>query len=182
MSKRSMPPERAGLTLRARLPLPPEPDHVCPECGHVSKAHADLFMKVYINTGVYEDGTLGEIFIRADKAGTFTSGVLDGLAIAISVGLQHGVPLEQYTSKLKATKFDPAGITGLKDVPICTSPLDLLARWLDARYGPGSGKKVSTEASQAVTIDERPKPRPEGFVAPGPAVGKAVGKHRKGKG
>ncbi len=98
-------------------------------------------VRIYVNTGEYEDGALGEVFLKADKQGSFTSGVADGLSIILSVALQHGVPLEAFTDKLKNTRFEPEGMVEggmLPDEPTrnkCTSVLDYLARWLESRYG-----------------------------------------------
>jgi len=59
---------------------------------------------------------------------------MDAVATLISVGLQHGVPLGTIVSKLKGTQFDPRGFTGADDIHSCSSPLDLLARWLELRF------------------------------------------------
>src|SRR5262249_52239816 len=83
-----LPAERMGTTRRFRIP------------------GADGALKVYVTTGCYADGRLGEVFIKADKVGTFASGLLDQFAIAMSMGLQRGVPLADYTSKMIATKFE----------------------------------------------------------------------------
>lgn len=93
-------------------------------------------VKFYFTVGLYPDGRPGEVFIRADKQGTFESGVLDALGIMISMALQHGVPLKEIVDKMKGTKFPPASFTGNGLVPNCTSPLDLLARYLEAKFLP----------------------------------------------
>lgn len=91
-------------------------------------------VKFYFTVGLYPDGRPGEVFIRADRQGTFVSGVLDVLGIVISLALQHGVPLASIVEKMKGTKFPPASFTGNTLVPNCTSPLDLLARYLEAKF------------------------------------------------
>lgn len=88
-------------------------------------------MKVYVTVGMYPDGRLGEVFIRADKVGSLASGAFDAVAMCISVALQYGVPLEAFTSKLRHTRFEPAGFTGDKEFPSCSSVLDLIANWLE---------------------------------------------------
>ena len=93
-------------------------------------------VKFYFTINTYGDGRPGEVFIRADRQGSFVSGVLDVLGIMISLGLQHGVPLEIIIEKMKGTRFPPASFTGNKLVSNCTSPLDLLARLLEAEFLP----------------------------------------------
>lgn len=88
----------------------------------------------YITVGHYDNGDPGEVFITISKEGSTISGLMDSLAIAISVALQHGVPLEVLTEKFSHTRFEPSGFTGNKDVPIAKSIIDYLARWLALRY------------------------------------------------
>src|SRR5207247_6787909 len=66
--------------------------------------------KVYLRTGEYEDGRLGEIFIDMHKDGAAFRSLMDGFAIAISVGLQYGVPLEEFVEAFTFTRFEPAGM------------------------------------------------------------------------
>lgn len=91
-------------------------------------------LKLYINAGLYEDGRLGEIFIKADKSGSLASGALDAVAMCISIALQYGLPLEPFISKLIGTRFEPSGFTGDKDYPTCTSALDVVGRWLHDKF------------------------------------------------
>jgi len=82
------------------------------------------------------DETLGEVFAKFGKEGSTTAGLMDMLSIAISLGLQHGVPLETYVAKFKDLRFEPLGRTDDPDVPVVTSVGDYLARrlaldWLD---------------------------------------------------
>lgn len=92
-------------------------------------------LKLYVTASRYEDGTLGEIFIRADKVGSFISGALDMTAVMMSIGLQHGVPLEDILSKMRHSRFEPAGRTGDPSFPSCSSAFDLIAQWLGATFG-----------------------------------------------
>lgn len=91
-------------------------------------------MKIYFTVDMYDDGAPGGVFIKADRAGSFISGVLEGVAIQLSIALQHGVPLYVLIEKMRATKFEPAGRTGDPETPSCTSILDLLVRWLEKKF------------------------------------------------
>lgn len=98
-------------------------------------------MKFYFTVGMYEDGTPGEVFVKADKIGSLTSGALDTCAIMMSIMLQHGIPLRMLTEKLKGTRFGPGGFTKDSMIPSCTSAFDLLARWLELKFPEDEGKK-----------------------------------------
>lgn len=86
---------------------------------------------VYFTANLYADGRVGEVFVHVGKEGELAHGALDAAVINLSIALQHGVPLAQMTSKMRATTFEPNGFTGDAAYPKCTSVLDLLARWLD---------------------------------------------------
>jgi ribonucleoside-diphosphate reductase alpha chain len=88
----------------------------------------------YLTTGDYGDGRLGEIFLVAEKMGSFVSGILDAFATAVSVGLQHGVPLSWYIEKFKYTRFEPAGMTRNPQVGQAFSILDYMMKWLEHKY------------------------------------------------
>jgi ribonucleoside-diphosphate reductase alpha chain len=88
----------------------------------------------YITVGMYDDGTPGEIFIVMAKAGSTLSGVMDSFATAVSLGLQHGVPLELYVSKFAHVRFEPHGFTKNSDIPIAKSIVDYLFRWLGIKF------------------------------------------------
>jgi ribonucleoside-diphosphate reductase alpha chain len=88
----------------------------------------------YITVGMYEDGRPGEIFIKMSKEGSTLSGVMDGLALTISLGLQYGVPLKVFVDKLVNTRFEPSGITSNPNVRFVSSVLDYIARWLGGRF------------------------------------------------
>jgi ribonucleoside-diphosphate reductase alpha chain len=89
--------------------------------------------KIYIQTGEYLDGKLGEVFISLDKEGSELR-VYDVLATVLSVALQHGVPLKVFTDKLKNQKMEPAGITQDNEIPLCHSISDYLGKWLEKKY------------------------------------------------
>ena len=91
-------------------------------------------IKGYITSGTYSDGTLGEVFVTAEKQGSFVSGLMDSFAKVFSIALQSGVPLDRLTKKFMFTRFEPAGVTNNPAIPMATSPLDYLARWLELHY------------------------------------------------
>ncbi len=91
--------------------------------------------KVYLRSGEYEDGTLGEIFIDMHKEGAAFRAMMNNFAIAISLGLQYGVPLEEYVEAFTFTRFEPAGIvTGNDTIKNATSILDYVFRELAVSY------------------------------------------------
>jgi ribonucleoside-diphosphate reductase alpha chain len=88
----------------------------------------------YITVGMYDDRSPGEIFIKMAKEGSTLSGILDGFALSVSIGLQYGVPLKSLVDKLINTRFEPSGYTGHPDIPYAKSLLDYIARWLGGRF------------------------------------------------
>ena len=91
--------------------------------------------KVYLRTGEYEDGSLGEIFIDMHKEGAGFRAMMNNFAIAVSVGLQYGVPLEEFVDAFTFTKFEPAGIVqGNDSIKNATSILDYIFRELAVSY------------------------------------------------
>lgn len=89
---------------------------------------------IFIRTGEYEDGRIGELFIDMYKEGASFRSLLNCFAIAISVGLQHGVPLEEFVNKFVYTRFDPSGPTQHPYIRNATSVLDFVFRLLAAEY------------------------------------------------
>jgi ribonucleoside-diphosphate reductase alpha chain len=88
----------------------------------------------YMHVGMYDDGTPGEIFIRMAKEGSTISGLMDSFATAISLALQHGVPLRLLVDKFSFTRFEPSGWTGNQDIPRASSIMDYLFRWLGGKF------------------------------------------------
>lgn len=88
----------------------------------------------YLIAGLYEDNSPGELFIVIAKEGSTLRGVMDGFAIMLSMSLQHGVPLETIISKLEGTSFEPSGITGNPEIPMTSSILDYIGRWLRLKF------------------------------------------------
>ena len=111
--RKTLPNRRRGFTQKARIG------------GH----------KIYLHTGEYKDGSLGEIFLDMNKEGATLGGIMNCFAIAVSLGLQHGVPLGKYVDAFTFTKFEPAGmVQGSEYIKMSTSPLDYIFRELAVRY------------------------------------------------
>jgi ribonucleoside-diphosphate reductase alpha chain len=88
----------------------------------------------YITIGLYEDGTPGEMFIRMSKEGSTVSGLMDSFATAVSLALQHGVPLQVLCDKFSHTRFEPSGWSGNPKIGYAKSLMDYLFRWLELRF------------------------------------------------
>lgn len=90
---------------------------------------------IFVRTGEYEDGTLGEIFVDLHKEGATLRSLMNCFSIAISIGLQYGVPLEEYVEKFTFTRFEPAGmVSGHDNIKSATSIIDYLFRMLGFEY------------------------------------------------
>jgi ribonucleoside-diphosphate reductase alpha chain len=105
----------------------------------------------YITAGMYPDDGLGEIFLKTSKQGSTLSGVMDAFAIAVSIGLQYGVPLESFVSKFINMKFEPSGMTNDPDIRFATSLVDYVFRRLALDHLPIEQR----EALGIRSIDER---------------------------
>ncbi len=102
--------------------------------GYIQKAAVGGH-KVYLHTGEYDDGELGEIFIDMHKEGAAFRSLMNNFAIGISIGLQYGVPLEEFVDAFVFTRFEPAGpVTGNDQVKSATSILDYIFRELGISY------------------------------------------------
>src|SRR3954447_26347771 len=89
----------------------------------------------YITAGMYEDGTVGEIFLTdVGKEGLTLRGMMNSFATAISIALQYGVPLETLVSKFAYMRFEPEGITTNPEIPFAKSMPDYILRWLASRF------------------------------------------------
>ena len=88
----------------------------------------------YLTAGTYDDGELGEIFLKFGKQGSTLAGLMDAFSIAISIALQHGVPLETYVEKFTNLRFEPAGMTDDPDVRMAQSIMDYVFRRLALDY------------------------------------------------
>ena len=102
--------------------------------GYIQKAAVGGH-KVYVHTGEYDDGELGEIFIDMHKEGAAFRSLMNNFAIAISIGLQYGVPLDEFVDAFVFTRFEPAGrVTGNDSIRSATSILDYIFRELGVSY------------------------------------------------
>ena len=90
----------------------------------------------YMTAGAYEDGALGEVFLKLGKQGSTLAGVIDAFSIAVSIGLQYGVPLESYVQKFTNLRFEPAGMTDDADIRMAQSMMDYIFRRLALDYLP----------------------------------------------
>jgi len=112
-NRQDLPPRRTGYTQKAAVG------------GH----------KLFLRTGEYADGRLGEVFVALHKEGAAFKGLMDNFAVAVSLGLQHGVPLEEFVEAFTFTRFGPSGaVEGDPAVTQATSLLDYVFRNLAANY------------------------------------------------
>jgi ribonucleoside-diphosphate reductase alpha chain len=118
--------ERVQVASRSRMPQRRK--------GYTQKAMVGGH-KVYLRTGEYEDGRIGEIFIDMHKEGAAFRSLMNNFAIAISIGLQYGVPLEEFVEAFTFTRFEPMGIVeGNEAIKMATSILDYIFRELAVSY------------------------------------------------
>jgi ribonucleoside-diphosphate reductase alpha chain len=117
----------------------------------------------YITVGKYDDGRAGEVFIKMAKEGSTLSGIMDGLALTISLGLQYGVPLKVFVDKLLNTRFEPSGITANPNIRFVSSVLDYIARWLGGRFISTDYLKLNGGEHGATTVAPT---APQSNVAP----------------
>lgn len=96
----------------------------------------------YVTLGLYPDGRPGEVFLKVDRQGSTLSGFADAVAIALSVGLQHGVPIWAYSRKFRGMRFEPMGMTGDPDQPFASSLLDALGTWLLKKFPPPEDERA----------------------------------------
>jgi ribonucleoside-diphosphate reductase alpha chain len=112
VERRSLPAKRRGFTQKAKI------------SGQT----------MFVRTGEYADGTLGEIFIDMAKEGATMRSMLNCFAVAVSIGLQYGVPLDEYVEKFVFTRFDPAGFVEHPNIKSTTSIVDFIFRLLGYEY------------------------------------------------
>jgi ribonucleoside-diphosphate reductase alpha chain len=126
----------------------------------------------YITAGMYEDGSIGEIFLTdIGKEGSTLRGMMNSFATAISIALQYGVPLETLVQKFCYMRFDPEGITSNPEIPFAKSMPDYIMRWLASRFLDADvqeelgiltpevrARKAAQEAAQAVTSSDTAGP------------------------
>ena len=140
----------------------------------------------YMTAGAYADGALGEVFLKLGKQGSTLAGVMDAFSIAVSIGLQYGVPLETFVEKFTNLRFEPAGMTDDADVRIAQSMMDYIFRRLALDYLPfetrsGMGLYTASERARALesgeyTQDETAAPKAVAAPAATPVVVKIEAK------
>jgi ribonucleoside-diphosphate reductase alpha chain len=113
----------------------------------------------YMTSGAYADGALGEVFLKLGKQGSTLAGVMDAFSIAVSIGLQYGVPLETFVEKFTNLRFEPSGMTDDPDVRIAQSMMDYIFRRLALDYLPfdtrsGMGLYSAKERTRALETGE----------------------------
>ncbi|MEZ4503235.1 MAG: adenosylcobalamin-dependent ribonucleoside-diphosphate reductase [Dehalococcoidia bacterium] len=112
----------------------------------------------YVTVGLFDDGTPGEVFMKMAKEGSTASGLMDAVALLTSIALQYGVSLDKLADKLEHTRFEPHGLTGNPDIPVATSVLDYVFRWLRLHFG--------IEARGGEPIEAPSTPAPSGLLCP----------------
>src|SRR5262249_25320471 len=117
----------------------------------------------YITVGLYKDGTPGELFIRMAKEGSTVSGLMDSFATAVSLALQHGVPLKLLCDKFSHTRFEPSGFTGNPEIPIAKSIMDYIFRWLELRFV--TGRQYPLFKDMVIAGPQAPSPAPHSLSA-----------------
>tara|TARA_B100001109_G_C18833441_1_gene460732 strand:+ start:71 stop:895 length:825 start_codon:yes stop_codon:yes gene_type:complete len=125
--------------------------------GYIQKATIGDH-KVYLHTGEYEDGKIGEIFIDTSKEGELVKALMNNFAIAISLGLQYGVPLDEYINAFVGTKFEPSGkVHGNDRILSASSILDYIFRELAISYQNREdlAHTPSIGSSENIGIDEK---------------------------
>lgn len=90
----------------------------------------------YITVGLYDDGNPGEIFVKMAKQGSILAGLMDSLAVSISLALQYGVPLSALVNKFSHVRFEPSGFTKNPQIPIAKSVIDYIFRWMAIKFLP----------------------------------------------
>jgi ribonucleoside-diphosphate reductase alpha chain len=111
----------------------------------------------YLNVGMYEDGTPCEIFINMSKEGSTISGLLDTIAISVSMGLQYGIPLEKFVKKFSWMAFEPSGFTGTEEYGYAKSIVDYIFRWLGKNFGKIEVKEEKHIDDTLYAVPESPK-------------------------
>ncbi len=106
----------------------------------------------YITVGLYPNGSPGEIFIRMAKEGSTVSGLMDSFATAISISLQHGVPLRVLCEKFAHTRFEPSGWTGNPEIGYAKSIMDYIFRWIQIRFLSGHQLDLFASLSAAASV------------------------------
>ncbi|MCP5524673.1 MAG: vitamin B12-dependent ribonucleotide reductase [Verrucomicrobiales bacterium] len=131
--------EQVGKPLRRRLPeIRAAVNHKFHIAGHEG----------YLNVGLFENGTPGELFITMAKEGSTIGGVMDTVATLTSMALQYGVPLEALVRKFSHQRYEPSGFTKNRDIPQASSITDYIFRWLAFQFLPGYREQHAPDRGQ----------------------------------
>ena len=136
--ERSQPAEATGERRRPRRRRLPD------ERQSITHKFSIAGHEGYLTVGLYEDGSPGELFVRMAKAGSVVAGLMDSIALALSLSLQYGVPLQVLVDKYSHSRFEPSGFTTNPDIPIAKSIMDYIFRWLGQKF-PGEPEEDSDE-------------------------------------
>src|SRR5208283_723955 len=117
----------------------------------------------YITVGLYPSGDPGELFITMAKEGSTVSGLMDSFALAVSIALQHGVPLKLFCEKFAHTRFEPSGWSNNPDIGYAKSIMDYIFRWLQMRFLTGQ-QQFLFESLRPKSLGDRTRPPAEGIV------------------
>jgi ribonucleoside-diphosphate reductase alpha chain len=131
-----------------------------------------------MTAGAYADGALGEVFLKLGKQGSTLAGVMDAFSIAVSIGLQYGVPLESYVQKFTNLRFEPSGMTDDADIRMAQSMMDYIFRrlaldYLDFDTRSALGLYTASERARALDSGEY---TPDAVAAPAAVVAAPVAK------
>ena len=122
----------------------------------------------YLTIGLYEDGTPGEIFLRMAKEGSTISGLMDSFATAVSLALQYGVPLKDLVNKFSHLRFEPAGFTTNRDIPMAKSLVDYIFRYMATKFMSQTDKDQVGIINRQLTLSEAPASEWGGGYRPRP--------------
>ena len=134
----------------------------------------------YIHVGLFPEGDPGDIFVDIAKEGTTLAGLMNAFMIAVSVGIQYGVPLEVFVSKFAHMRFEPSGLTNDPDIRVAKSIPDYIFRWMGKRFLDTDQQADLGIMSQAVrdriaaTYDAQEAGEPAGEIAHSPSAGQAA--------
>jgi ribonucleoside-diphosphate reductase alpha chain len=126
----------------------------------------------YITVGLYPDDSVGEIFITMAKEGSTVSGLMDSFSCAVSIALQHGVPLKLLCEKFAHTRFEPSGWSGNPDIGFAKSIMDYIFRWLDLRFSTGQQQLLFENLRLRPALGPQPEAVGDlnGSIGTGPAT------------
>jgi ribonucleoside-diphosphate reductase alpha chain len=202
MEFQKLSPEQQTMALAAVRPLTTEQQESAPpralrhrlpgERASITHKFAIAGHEGYITVGLYKDGTPGELFIRMAKEGSTISGLMDSFAMAVSLALQHGVPIKLLCDKFQHTRFDPSGFTGNPEIPIAKSVMDYIFRWFEIRFVTGRqyplfkdmilGPQAPSPVNELAAISEQVAPPSAAYETMPPQGGLAKGQELTAKG